>query len=127
MSGFNAILNLIYYSYLNLGIGIFALYFLGVKVTKKMEYFICEKRWNSILTGIIGLLIILVLGIFFGSTVGFIEEGISQINKTGNIGNALFDYYFKPYYWILLFGIIPTLVTGGILGIGIKKTATNTV
>lgn len=112
---------------LNLGIGILAIYISGKYVGNKMEYLIKYKKWNSILIGIIGLLLILLIGIFFGSTVGFLQEGIENINRENGLyneyglKNALFDYYIIPLIMIIMFGIIPTIVVGGILGYGIRK------
>ncbi|WP_452231370.1 hypothetical protein [Lacinutrix sp. MEBiC02595] len=110
---------------LNLGVGITALYIAGYYVGKKMEFLIDHKKWNSILIGIIGLLTILLVGIFFGSTVGFLQEGIENIERENGLKNALFDYYIKPLFWIILFGIIPTILVGGIMGYGIKKKCNN--
>ena len=75
-----------------------------------MENLICEKKWNSILFGMLGLMLILIYG---GSTVGFVKEGLKRGN---NVYEAIVDYYFKPFFWILIFGFIPTLISGGILG-----------
>jgi hypothetical protein len=105
---------------LNLGIGITALYISGNYIGKKMEYLINHKNWNSILIGIIGLLSILLIGIFFGSTVGFLQEGIENIGQENGLKNALIDYYIKPLFWIILFGIIPTILVGGIMGWNLK-------
>jgi hypothetical protein len=106
---------------LNLGIGISALYISGYYIGKRMELLIDIKKWNSILTGMIGLLIILLIGILFGSTIGFLQEGIENIDRENGLSNALFDYYVKPLFWIMFFGIIPTIIFGGLMGYGIKK------
>jgi len=106
---------------LSLGVGILALYISGKYIGNKMEFLIDHKKWNSILVGIIGSLIILIIGIGFGSTVEFIKEGIENIDSEYRLKNTLIDYYAKPITWILLFGIIPTIVVGGIIGYAIKK------
>lgn len=106
---------------LNLGIGITALYFSGNFIGNKMEFLISHKKWNSFLVGIFGLIAILLIGIFFGSTVGFLQEGIENIERENGLKNALFDYYIKPLFWIILFGIIPTIIVGGIMGWKIKN------
>ena len=105
--GFKDLIDIIVSLPLNLFVGIFGLFIGG--------YYI------SILTGIIGLILILLIGVLIGSSVGFIEEGIEDFGKENGIKNALFDYYVKPLFWIFLFGIIPTVIVGGILGYGIKK------
>ena len=86
-----------------------------------MEKAIKSRKLNSILTGIIGLNLILLFGIIFGSTVGFIEEGLGEFDRENGIKDALFDYYVKPLFWIFLMGIIPTIIVGGALGYGIKN------
>lgn len=107
---------------LQLGIGILALYLSGHVIGNKMEYLIVQRKWNSILTGIAGLLIILLVGILSGSTVGFIPEAISHIKSGNGLKDYLLDYYRMPLYWIFLFGHIPTIIAGGITGYLIKKS-----
>ena len=107
---------------LHLGIGIFALYLSGHVVGNKMEYLIVQRKWNSILTGIVGLLIILLIGVLSGSSVGFLPEAISHIKSGNGLKDYLFDYYRLPLYWIFLFGHIPTIIAGGITGYLIKKS-----
>jgi hypothetical protein len=106
---------------LNLLVGICGLFIAGYYISLKMEKLIKFRKWNSVLTGIIGLILILLIGVLIGSSVGFIEEGIENFDRENGIKNALFDYYVKPLFWIFLFGIIPTVIVGGILGYGIKK------
>lgn len=108
---------------LNLSIGIGFLFLSGYYLGKKMKILICENKWNPILNGMCGLMLILIFGTFGGSTVGFIQYG-AESNDT--ISELIVDYYFKPFFWILLFGFIPTLISGGILGVMIaKKTCYN--
>lgn len=124
MFGVNSLIDFFYDLPLNLGIGIIGLYFAGYFVSTKMEILINNKLKNSILIGVLGLIIILIFGTFLGSTVGFIQEGIANLNEYNKISDAIFDYYFKPFFWIFLFGIIPTILAGGILGFLIKKKET---
>jgi len=110
---------------LNIGLGIIFLIISSYYVGKKMQTLICEKKWNSILVGMLGLMLILIFGTFGGSTVGFIEEGLQSGDTTYE---AIVDYYYKPFFWILIFGFIPTFISGAILGSIIrKKTCYNTV
>lgn len=107
---------------INLTFGFLGLYISGYFIAKKMEFQINERNRNKFMIGVFGLLIILLFGIISGSTVGFLEEGISHLNSYYKINDALFDYYFKPFFWILFFGIIPTIFTGMTLGYLIKKS-----
>ncbi|SMC57416.1 hypothetical protein [Moheibacter sediminis] len=105
---------------LNLSIGIIGLYISGKFIAEWMSSIIQKVKYISIPVGILGLFLILIVGIFCGSSVGFIEFGIPEINKGYDINEVINDYYFKPAFWILLFGSIPTIITGGFLGYLIK-------
>lgn len=109
---------------LNFGLGITALFISGYYIGNKMQSLICQRKWNSILVGMFGLMIILICGVFGGSTIGFFEEGLANGDS---VYDAIVDYYYKPFFWILIFGFIPTFIAGGILGGQIKKTCYNTV
>ena len=63
-------------------------------------------------------LITLVTGTLIGSSVGFIQEGIDNI---GGFSNPFYDYYFKPLYWVTMFGLIPVVIVGLWFGRQIKK------
>src|SRR5690606_25081081 len=84
----------------NFVLGVLILFCSGYYVGKKMQNFICTKKRNAGMSGMIWLMLILVFGIFGASTVGFVEEGIMRGN---NIYDSIVDYYFKPFFWILLF------------------------
>ena len=119
--GFKELIYSITYLPINLFVGICGLFISGYYISIKMEELIISRKWNSVLTGIIGLIFILLIGVLVGSSVAFIEEGIQDFNKENGIKNALFDYYVKPLFWIFFMGIIPTVIVGGFLGFGIKK------
>ena len=119
--GFKDLIDFITSLPLNLLVGICGLFIAGYYISLKMEKLIKFRKWNSVLIGIIGLILILLIGVLIGSSVGFIEEGIETFDRENGIKNAIFDYYVKPLFWIFLFGIIPTVIVGGILGYGIKK------
>ncbi len=107
---------------LNFALGITALFLSGYYIAIKMQNLICQRKWNSILVGMVGLMVILICGVFGGSTVGFVEEGLMN---NDSVYEAVVDYYYKPFFWILLFGFIPTFIAGGLLGGQIKKTCYN--
>jgi hypothetical protein len=106
---------------LNLGLGIGALFLSAYFIADRMNYHINSKHRSSILVGQLGSFTILICGILVGSTVGFVDEGIDSFNKLSNVGRAMLDYYLKPMYWILLFGAIPTIFFGTILGLSIRR------
>jgi len=76
------------------------------------------KKKNDLLTGVKYGLLTLVTGTLIGSSVGFIQEGIDDI---GGFGNPFYDYYFKPMYWVTIFGIVPVIVVGLWFGRQIKR------
>ncbi len=84
------------------------------KVIKKEGYLV------SIIIGIIGLFLILICGILSGSLVG-VWEGISNVNNDYTYANVIEDYIQNPMLLILVFGFIPTFLTGGFLGYLIKR------
>ena len=89
-------------------------YFYGRIAGKEI---LINKR-NYILVGFLtGMAILLTTG-FLGGITGFIEEGIDNI---GTNDNPFYDYLFKPFFWIGLFGLIPSLIVGLIFGKEIKR------
>lgn len=76
------------------------------------------KKRNELLTGIKYGLLILVTGTLIGSSVGFIQEGIDNF---GGVTNPIYDYYFKPMYWVTIYGIVPVIIVGLWFGRQIKK------
>ncbi len=76
------------------------------------------KEKNQYLTGVKYGLITLLTSSFIGSSVGFIQEGIDNI---GGFGNPFYDYYFKPMFWVIMFGLIPVILVGLWFGRQIKK------
>ena len=123
MFGQNGILDTFFQWPIIMTVGILTLYVSGYYIGKKMEIEINLKKRNKNIIGVLGLFLILVLATFTGATVGFMQFGIMELDSFHSIGDVIFDYYFKPFFWILLFGIIPTIVTGIMLGILIKTTA----
>ena len=115
---------------LNILVALIGLYSCGFYIEKKIENTIQRSPKYAAITGASALFLILATATFLGSSVGFIQEGILQSHQEYTIQNAIFDYYFKPFFWIFLMGFMPTLIVGIILGLFIKrnlknKTATN--
>lgn len=117
--GYDGVLEFLIDFSLNFGVGICFLVVASYYLGKQMHKLICQKNRNSILTGIFGMVLILIIGIIGGSTVGFIEFGILDSNDT--IPQLIVDYYLKPLAVILIYGGIPTIISGGILGVLISK------
>ncbi len=78
-----------------------------------------QKRYlENTFTGMKYRLLTLITGTLIGSSVGFIQEGIDNI---GGFGTPFYDYYFKPLYWVTMFGIIPAIAVGLWSGRQIKR------
>ncbi len=103
-------------------IGAFGLLIMAYLFGQQAGVEIILKNRNELLTGIKYGFFTLLLGTLIGSTVGFIEEGIDNI---GDFGNPFFDYYFKPMYWVTIFGIVPVVIVGIWFGRQIKKQGLN--
>lgn len=80
---------------------------------------ILERKKNSIWIGIRTTFIVLLLSTFLASWVGFIQEGIDNI---GTHDDPFVDYIFKPIYWVVFVGTIPSLILGILLGMTVKLT-----
>lgn len=120
MYGFKDLKGLVGDFLLNFATGIAGLYFAGAFIGKRMDYYIKDKHFNGVMTGIAGLFLILLFGIFTGSTVGFLQKCINGLGQD-TISEVAIDFYLKPFFWIVLFGFLPTLIMGSILGICIRK------
>jgi len=106
---------------LNFFVGISGLFIIGYFLGNKLNKILENKGGLKIVHGIISILLILLFGILIGSTVGYLEEGLPSYLKYGDLQKTLFDYYFKPLFWIMFFGLIPTLISGVFLGYFLKK------
>lgn len=106
---------------LNLTIGIIALYISSYFIGGEMQKRISNQKKNPFVTGIIGSILILLIGIIAGSTVAYIKEGIG--NEMTTIPEAIKNYYFKPIFWVVFFGFIPVCILGSILGRLIQKAS----
>jgi hypothetical protein len=103
---------------MNLAVGVVGLltaaYFFGQRAGIE----IIEKEKNEYWTGIKFGFLILWTGTIIGSCVGFIKEGIDNI---GTNDNPFVDYFYKPLFWVTIFGLIPVIVVGLLFGRQIKK------
>ena len=121
LNGFRDLLELIGLWPLNIALGVGSIYVLGYLLGKKMDALIHHKHWNALLVGIAGAFLILLTGTALGSSVGFYQEGLDYWDHTKDLGSAIEDYFFKPMYWIMLFGTLPTLISGALMGYLIKR------
>lgn len=79
---------------------------------------IIVKGWNAWWTGLLfGMLAFFSTGFLVG-VPGFFMEGL---DSHFGLRDRIVDYIFKPFFWISLFGFIPTIVISLWFGWSIKK------
>lgn len=109
---------------LNLSVAIAALYISSYFIGKWLDRMVNVKKRSPSLYSVIAMYAILLTGVISGSTVGFIEEGLDEISYSG-ILDPIEDYYFKPFFWVMLYGFLPTLLSGLLLGALITRNDKN--
>ncbi len=107
--------------FINLSVGILGLFFVGNIVGRNLYRLKSKSKNYQIYHGILSIFIILIGGVLIGSCVGFLEEGLPNKRYKYDLIGELYDYFFKPIYWILIFGFIPTFISGVILGFVLKR------
>jgi hypothetical protein len=117
--GISAVLWIFEISYwINIVIGILIFYVCGFFFGKKagIEILIKKKDYQKV-GAKYGFLTLIVTAIL-SSWIVFFQEGIDSI---GTIDNPFEDYIFKPMFWILLFGFLPSILVGMLFGKWIKN------
>lgn len=102
----------------NLLLGAVGLILMGYLFGQRAGIEIIEKRKDYSWVGIKYGFFTLLTGTLIGSTLGFLQEGIDNI---GTHDNPFEDYYFKPLFWVTVFGLIPVVLVGLWFGKQIKK------
>ncbi|WP_420318160.1 hypothetical protein [Ekhidna sp.] len=119
---FNSLIKFIVSMWPNLLTGILLLFATSHYFGRKAGILILVKNRAKLIVGIGTAFVVLLTSTFVASWVGFIQEGIDNI---GTNDNPFEDYIFKPMYWITVFGSIPSLILGGILGLTIRSRGKN--
>lgn len=105
--------------WVNIIIGLGILYGLAYLFGKNAGYEILIKKKDSDTVGVKYGIIILIITAFLAGWTGFLQEGI-QPHDT--FWDSFEDYIFKPFFWIIVIGFIPTVVIGILFGNWIKKS-----
>ena len=114
----HAFLWLLYVDYaVNTVVGAIGLLLMGWLFGQLAGLQIIFKKRNELLIGVLTGLLTLLTGTLIGSTLGYLEEGFDN----SDVLEALFDYYYKPLFWVTTFGTIPAIVVGIWFGRQIKK------
>ena len=75
------------------------------------------KKKNFIIAGCLCGIAVLLTTAFLAGWTGFIQQGI---HNTKSINKSFVDYIFKPFLWMTMFGAMPALIVGILLGVQIK-------
>ena len=114
----HAFLWLFYDDYaINTIVGAIGLLLMGWLFGELAGHQIIFKKRNELLIGVLTGLLTLLTGTLIGSTVGYFQEGFDN----SDVLEALFDYYYKPLFWVTVFGTIPAIIVGIWFGRQIKK------
>lgn len=104
--------------WINIVIGILIFYVCGYFFGKKAGNEILIKKRDYQKVGAKYGFLTLFVTIFLASWIGFFQEGIYAI---GTIDDPFYDYIFKPVFWFLLFGFLPSILVGLLFGKWIKN------
>ena len=115
---FTALLKFFIDFLLNFLIGITGLYATGYLIGQNLYQL--KRNKYTIAHGVLSIFVVLFLGIILGSTVGFIQEVLLDGGEYF-LKEELFDYFVKPLLLFFLFGFFPTLISGILLGIWLRK------
>lgn len=105
---------------LNLLIGVIILLLCGHFYGQIAGRLILIKNYNYILVGVLTGIIVVLTTAFFCGWTGFFQEGNRSI---GAQENPFWDYILKPFFWVTLFGISPSIFVGLMLGFLLKLVA----
>lgn len=98
---------------INLIFALFSLYYSAVLMAKRLFNSIHKEDKIPGIVGFGGLFIPLSVAIFAGAIPSIIDD---MINTTDAFGEILFNTFFFPYFVIVAYGLIPTLLTSIVLG-----------
>ncbi len=104
--------------WINIVIGILIFYVCGYFFGKKAGNEILIKKKDHQQVGAKYGFLTLLLTVFLTSWIGFFQERFDSI---GTNDNPFYDYIFKPMFWFLLFGIVPSILVGLLFGKRIKN------
>lgn len=105
--------------WINIIIGIVIFYLLAYLFGKNAGYEILIQKKNANIVGLKYGFLTLIITAFLVGWVGFIQEGIEPHDT---FWDSFEDYIFKPFFWITIIGLLPSVLVGVLFGKWIKKT-----
>ena len=114
-AGFKPLFDFVWYFFLNLIIALAGLYGTIYYFSAAGSRLIDKRILNPYVYGILVTLLSLIIAMFCGSVLSYLEEGI-------NTPHGFRDYIFAPLFAVTAWGSIPALIIGLLLGAFIKQT-----
>ena len=108
--------------WINIIIGIVIFYGLAYLFGKNAGYEILIKKKDSDKVGAKYGFLTLIITAFLVGWTGFVQEGMEPYDT---FWDSFEDYIFKPFFWIMVIGILPALLIGMLFGKWIKKATQN--
>jgi hypothetical protein len=106
----------------NILFAVVVIYVAGYFVGGWVGIWILKQNKLAILFGIIGGFLIVWTATFFGSLIGFIQEGL-QHNR--GIREPIMDYIFSPLAVVTLYGFFPIIIVGIWYGLSVGERIEN--
>lgn len=107
------------YNWIFIANWIITFYVLAIFVGNYAGKEILSRKKNHLIVGVKSGVLILCFAAVFGCLLGFITEGIENI---GSGDNPFVDYFMKPIFWIVIFGLVPSILVGLFFGWRIKNS-----
>ncbi len=107
------------YNWLFIANWIITFYVLAIFVGNYAGFEILSRKKSALIVGVKSGVIILCLAAVIGCLLGFITEGIENMGSGDNI---FVDYFMKPVFWIVIYGVIPAILVGIFFGWRIKNS-----
>ena len=103
----------------NLIVGIISIIIIGKYIGKYVGIVILKRGADKYWAGIVYGFIILVSSTFITALFGLFQNTGRTLGVS--FKDEVFDYIWKPLFWVLFFGFIPTILIGLWYGYSIKK------
>ena len=108
--------------WINIIIGIVIFYGLAYLFGKNAGNEILIKKMDSDKVGAKYGFLTLIITAFLVGWTGFVQEGMEPYDT---FWDSFEDYIFKPFFWIMVIGILPARLVGMLFGKWIKKSCSN--
>jgi hypothetical protein len=108
---------------MNILVGVLIMFLFGHIFGEWAGKAIIRKKQDETMIGILCSIFVLLSTSLLSGITGFLSEGIENV---GTEDNPFIDYLVKPFFWIMIFGILPAVLVGIWFGRRVKKKSENT-